>query len=106
MRVLFDQGTPAPLRRALRGHAVETAFERGWSTLVNGELLAAAEAAGFEVLVTTDMNLRYQQNLSSRRIAIVVLTSTSWPRIRAVSAAVAEAVDAGATVPYAEVVIP
>ena len=77
MRILFDQGTPAPLRRALPLHNVETAFERGWSTLVNGELLSAAEAAGFDVLVTTDMNLRYQQDLTSRRIAIVVLTSTS-----------------------------
>ena len=80
MRVLFDQGKPAPLRRVLPLHIVETAFERGWSTLVNGELLSAAEAAGFDVLVTTDMNLRYQQDLASRRIAIVLLTSTSWPR--------------------------
>ncbi len=64
MRILFDQGTPAPLRRALPLHNVETSFERGWSTLVNGELLSAAEAAGFDVLVTTDMNLRYQQDLT------------------------------------------
>ena len=51
MRVLFDQGTPAPLRRAFEQHTIETAYERGWSTLRNGELLAAAEAAGFEVVV-------------------------------------------------------
>ena len=57
MKVLFDQGTPAPLRRALSAHAVETAYERGWSTLQNGELIAAAEAAAFQVLVTTDKNL-------------------------------------------------
>lgn len=73
MLVLFDQGTPAPLRHALVGHAVETAYERGWSSLNNGELIAAAEAAGFEVLVTTDKNLKYQQNLTGRCIAIVVL---------------------------------
>jgi hypothetical protein len=57
--VLFDQGTPAPLRHALAGHVVETAYERGWSSLKNGELIAAAESAGFEVFVTTDKNLKY-----------------------------------------------
>ncbi len=77
MRVVFDQGTAAPLRRAMPHHTVETAYERGWATLQNGELLSAAEAAGFEVLVTTDTNLQYQQNLPARRIAVVVLTSTS-----------------------------
>ena len=81
MKVLFDQGTPAPLRKALAGHTVETAFERGWSTLQNGQLIAAAEAAGFHVFVTTDRNLKYQQNLGTRTIAIVVLLTTSWPRI-------------------------
>ena len=81
-------------------------FELGWSTLRNGELLSAAEAAGFEVFVTTDTNLRYQQNLAARRIAIVVLTSTSWPRIRAVTADVVAAVDQAASVRYAEVTIP
>lgn len=104
--MLFDQGTPAPLRRALPLHHVETAFERGWSTLANGELLSAAEAAGFDVMVTTDLNLRYQQNLASRRIAIVVLTSTSWPRIRVVSAAVADAIGRAASVHYTEVTVP
>jgi len=105
--VLFDQGTPVPLRRALIGHDVETAFERGWSRLANGELLSAAEAAGFAVLVTTDRNLRYQQHLPARRIAVVVLSTTSWPRIQRVSELVATAVeqvvrDAG----FIEVAIP
>jgi hypothetical protein len=54
VKVLFDQGTPVPLRRALPGHDVSTAYEMGWSTLMNGELLAAAEAAGFAAIVTTD----------------------------------------------------
>lgn len=63
MKILFDQGTPVPLRRSLPKHEVATAFERGWAALQNGELLSAAEAEGFEVLVTTDQNLRYQQNL-------------------------------------------
>ena len=106
MRVLFDQGTPAPLRRALSHHIVETAFERGWSMLTNGELLAAAESAGFDVMVTTDMNLRYQQNLTARRIAVVVLSTTSWPRIREVSAQVVEAIDRPTTDHCAEVPVP
>ena len=65
MRVLFDQGTPVPLRRYLALHAVVTVFEKGWSTLQNGELLSTAEDEGFEVLVTTDQNLKYQQNLKN-----------------------------------------
>jgi hypothetical protein len=81
MRILFDQGTPAPLRHELRGHSVETAYERGWSGLGNGELLAAAESALFDVFVTTDQNLRYQQNLTGRRLAILVLPTTRWPSI-------------------------
>ena len=106
MRVLFDQGTPAPLRRLLPGHEVSTAYERGWSTLKNGELLTAAESAGFEVLVTTDGNLRYQQNLLSRAIAVVVLSTTSWPRIQAAAELVGAAVAAAAPGTYAAVRIP
>ena len=81
MRVLFDQGTPVSLRRYLALHAVATVFEKGWSTLQNGELLSTAEHEGFEVLVTTDQNLKYQQNFKERQLAIVVLMTTSWPRI-------------------------
>lgn len=95
MFVLFDQGTPAPLRHALGDHIVETAYARGWSNLKNGELIAAAESAGFDVFVTTDKNLRYQQNLAHRTMAMVVLQTTSWPRwersLQKVVAAVARA---------------
>jgi hypothetical protein len=80
MRILFDQGTPAPLRHALKGHTVATAFEQGWAQLANGELLDAAERA-FDAFITTDQNLRYQQNLSGRGLAILVLWTTSWPAI-------------------------
>ena len=73
---------------------MSTAYELGWSTLKNGELLAAAEANGFEVFVTTDTNLAYQQNLSNRKIAIVVLSTTSWPRIQKSVAAILSAIDA------------
>ena len=92
MRVLFDQGTPVPLRRALSGHTVSTAFEMGWAELDNGELLDAAEAS-FDILITTDRNLRYQQNLSGRRLAILVLPTTSWPVIQTHIAAVVDAVN-------------
>ena len=92
MRILFDQGTPVPLRASLAGHEVRTAFEMGWSDLDHGELLAAAETA-FDVLITTDQNLRFQQNLAGRRVAIVVLPTTSWPRILEHVAEVATALD-------------
>jgi predicted nuclease of predicted toxin-antitoxin system len=82
MKLLFDQGTPVPLRNHLPHHAVETAYERGWNDLKNGDLLARAEAEGFDALVTTDQNLRYQQNLAARKIGVVVLMTTNWPRIR------------------------
>ena len=81
MRILFDQGTPLPLKLHLADHQVETAYELGWSRLTNGELLAAAEGR-FDVLMTTDQNLRYQQSLSGRKIAVLVLSTTSWPRLR------------------------
>ena len=97
MRVLFDQGTPVPIRRYLEAHEVRTVAEQGWSTLKNGELLAAAEAAAFDVLLTTDKNIRYQQNLSQRRIAIVVLGEQQWPRLRSQVRLVQEAIN-GATV--------
>ena len=92
MRVLFDQGTPVPLRDHLPGHRVSTAYELSWGSLKNGELLQQAERHGFEVLVTTDQNLKYQQNLASRKIAIVVLSTTSWPRIQTVLPSIAAAV--------------
>ena len=82
MRILFDQGTPAPLRRYLTEHSVTTAYEEGWSNLSNGDLLKSAEDKGYQIFVTTDRNLRYQQNLSDRQMAIIVLLSTSWPKIR------------------------
>jgi hypothetical protein len=91
VRILLDHGTPAPLRRALAGHSVATAYEQGWATLTNGELLTVAEEA-FDVFVTTDQNLRYQQNLAGRRLAILVLPTTSWPRLRPHAALIARAI--------------
>lgn len=93
MRLLFDQGTPAPLRDHLQAHSADTVAERGWSDKDNGELLDLAEAEGYDVLVTTDQNLRYQQNLGGRRLAVVVLLTTAWPRIRQRSERVVAALD-------------
>ena len=94
MKVLFDQGVPVPLRRELPGHAIDTLFERGWSDLENGDLLDAAEAGGYDLLITTDQNIKHQQNLAGRRIAIVVLLSTAWPRMRVRASDIAAAVNA------------
>ncbi|MBP8252822.1 MAG: DUF5615 family PIN-like protein [Herpetosiphon sp.] len=106
MKILFDQGTPVPLRRHLTDHEVITAYELGWSNLKNGELLRAAEEADFQILITTDQNLRYQQNLVERRIAIVVLLSTSWPRIELQIAQIHQLVDEVQVGEYHEIVIP
>ena len=103
MKILFDQGTPVPLRRYLLLHQVTTVYELAWNTLQNGALISQAEAAGFDVLVTTDRNWKYQQNLTERRVAIVVLLSTSWPKIQANISAVVVAVAEAAAGSYLEV---
>lgn len=105
MKVLFDQGTPVPLRRYLADHNVATAAELECSQLTNGELLAAATEASFEVFVTTDQNLRYQQNLKNRTIAIVVLMSASWPRIKKRADNIAQTINALVKSDYIEVEI-
>ena len=92
MRILFDQGTPVPLREHLNSHTVATAFELGWSNLTNGELLAAAETS-FDLLVTTDQQIRYQQNLTGRRLAILVLLTASWPRLQSRIPQIQEAIE-------------
>lgn len=106
MLVLFDQGTPVPLRQFLTGHMVRTAAEQQWMTLENGQLLDAAEAAGFHVLVTTDKNIRHQQNLMRRRIAVVVLGQARWPIIRLYVDRVIAAVNAATAGSYSEVGMP
>ena len=93
MRVLFDQGVPVPLKKYLTAHDVVTAYEKGWSTLRNGELLKAAETDGFEVLITTDQNLKHEQNLSGRAIAVVVLSTTNWRRIKLATREVSLAIE-------------
>lgn len=102
----FRPGNTGSLRQALSGHSISTAYELGWSTLKNGELLRSAEEQGFDILVTTDTNLRYQQNLAARHIAVVVLSTTSWPCLRAVVDRIASAVDSASAGSYVEVFIP
>jgi hypothetical protein len=92
MRVLLDNGTPRGVAGALDGHTVEEARARGWDAFKNGELLTAAESAGFDVFVTTDRNLQYQQNLGGRKIAIVVLGNGRWVLIKMRLADIAKAV--------------
>ena len=106
MRVLLDQGTPVPVAHHLPHHTVRTASQQGWATLGNGELLAVAEADGFDVFVTTDKNLRYQQNLSARRIAIVVVMHGQWPGLEPHVNLVSAAVDNAKPGTYTEVEIP
>jgi hypothetical protein len=106
MLILFDNGTPRGLARFLTGHTVEEARARGWDQLVNGELIAAAEQAGFEVIVTTDKNIRYQQNLEARKIALVVLEHPQWPMVKLVAEKIVAAVNAAQPGSFAEVEIP
>ena len=105
--VLFDNSTPRTLARYLLDHhTITEARARGWGQLENGDLLNEAEAAGFEVFVTADKNLGYQQNLTSRKIAIVVLGKGRWSVIKPHIARVVAAVDAATPGSFAEVDIP
>ena len=93
MKVLFDQNMPRPLARFLTQHQVSTAADMGWERLKNGDLLNAAEANGFDVLVTADQNLAYQQNLENRKLALVVLPYGRWPKVRPHISEIIQAVD-------------
>ena len=106
MHILFDQGTPVPLRRFLTDHDVATAYERGWSSVTNGDLIRLAELNGFELLITTDTNLRVQQNLWGRSLTILVLTTTGWPRIRLATGSIMAAIRGIEAGSYQELVIP
>jgi hypothetical protein len=106
MLILFDHVTPAGIARFLKGHIVTKAKDLGWDRLSNGELLAKAEQAGFEVFVTADKNMRYQQNFTGRRIAIVVLSAPNWPIVKLRLEEIAAAVNAATTGSYVEVPIP
>ncbi len=104
-RVLFDVNVPRPAARLLTRHTVEFADQRGWRELTNGDLLANAERDGFDVMLTADTNLRYQQNLAGRRIAIVSLSTNAWPVIRDNAEPVVAAVDSARPGSYQDVTL-
>jgi hypothetical protein len=106
MLILFDHGTPRSIARWLQNHTVVEAMARGWDQLSNGELLTAAEEAGFDVLLTTDKNIRYQQNLKGRRLAIVVLGNSQRPAVERCIDRVIAALSAATPGSYFEVQIP
>jgi len=94
MKILFDNGTPKPITRSLAGHEITYARQIGWHEPENGDLIRKAEQAGCEVLLTTDKNIRYQQNLTGRKIALVVLGNQQWPFVKLHLNKIAAAVDA------------
>jgi hypothetical protein len=106
MRILFDQGVPRGLAASLQGHEVSEARRLRWERISNGELLNLAETAGFDVLVTTDKNVRYQQNLAGRKISIVVLGNSPWWLVRQHLDEIVAAVNAATRGSYADVEIP
>jgi hypothetical protein len=106
MKILFDNGTPKPVARSLTGHEVTFARRIGWHEPGNGELIKKAEEAGYEVLLSTDKNIRYQQNLSGRRIALVILGNSQWPLVRLHLDRIAAAVNAAVPGSYTVVDIP
>ncbi len=106
MLILFDHGTPRGIGRALQGHTIKEARTQGWDTLSNGELLKAAEEAGFDVLLTTDTNLPHQQNLEGRKLAIMILSKNRWRLVRQVMQQIADEVNAAKPGTYTLVEIP
>jgi hypothetical protein len=106
MRILFDQGVPRGVTASLRGHEVTEARKLGWERISNGQLLKLAEGAGFDLLVTTDKNMRYQQNLAERKISIVVLGNSPWWLVQQHLDGIVAAVDVAAPGSYVVVDIP
>jgi predicted nuclease of predicted toxin-antitoxin system len=106
MRILLDHNVPVPLRFLLDQHDVATAFECGWAELTNGELLAAAEKNGFDLLITSDKGIRYQQNMADRRLALILLSTNDWMRIRRCRSLVTDAILRASSRTFTEVDIP
>jgi hypothetical protein len=106
VRILLDKNVPYPLKQHLEGHSIATVAEEGWDTLVDGELLTAAERAGYEVLVTCDQNLIHQQDLARYRMAVVVVGTNLWPLIEGDPAPIAQAVDRATPASYQFVAYP
>lgn len=105
-RILLDEGVPIGVRTLVTGFHVEAVPELGWAGLANGDLIQAAEEAGFEVMITCDQNIRYQQNLAGRRLALVVLTTNHWDTIRANGSGILPAVEAATVGSFVTVEMP
>jgi hypothetical protein len=106
MRVFFDHNVPAPLRHRPTGHDVMTAHECGWADLTNGELLKRVEDGGWDILVTTDQGIRYQQNLRGRRLALIVIDTNDWTRIRNHTSMIVDAISRVTPGDFRQVEIP
>ncbi len=106
MRILFDNGTPKPIAHNLSGHVVSFARQIGWHELKNRELIQRAEAAGYDLLLSTDKNIRYQQNMKGRKIALVVLGNQQWPVVKQHLDRIVAAVNAATPGSFTEVEIP
>ena len=106
MKILFDNGTPKPIARSLVGHDVTFVRQIGWHALENGALIQQAEDGGYDVLLSTDKNIQYQQNLTGRKIALVVLGNSQWPVVQLYLERIVAAVNASRPASYTEVEIP
>ncbi|HYA16797.1 MAG TPA: DUF5615 family PIN-like protein [Bryobacteraceae bacterium] len=106
MRIILDESVPQKLRLLIEGHTVVTVAFQGWSGLKNGELLTAAEQAGFELLITADQEISYQQNLKGRKMALMVLSTNNWDYIKAALARIIAAIAGVEPGSYAEIEIP
>ena len=105
-RVLLDEGVPIGVRQLIVGFAVDAAAERGWAGLINGDLIAAAEQAGYDVMITADQNIGYQQNMAGRRLALIVLTTNHWDTIRDNGEGILPAVEAAMAGSYVMIDFP
>ncbi len=107
MKIILDESTPQKLRLLIEGdHTVITTWYQGWSGLKNGALLNAAEEAGFELFITADQEISYQQNLTGRKLALLVLSTNNWERVKAHIAGIMAAVNAATPGSNTEVQIP
>ena len=105
MRILFDQNVPRTLRNLLPGHDVRTAAEMGWSTLVNGILVDAAERGGFEAMITADRSFRFQVNISARSLTVIILSTNHWPVLQRGAPSILRALQGARPGSFQEVVV-
>jgi len=105
MRILLDECVPWPMYKLLTGHACSTVQDLGWGGIKNGELLRRADG-DFDVFVTSDQNIRYQQNLAGRNIAILELSTNDINRIQAASVLIQEALEGIQPNEFRQLIIP